>query len=365
MNARARNCLVAVTAILGGALALWAVRTPERLDEKGALCVLKLQPGASDTSASFTTSQPVRHFRVGLRPGARRERLSISINGSKGLICRVNTDATRFSCGLDIPAGTYTATLKQEVGSHGGMVVISDKERLGITGWQILSRSWLGLLMASGLWALFGRRSGNLRRRIVSVSLFQHLLLGFVLMFLYLLFHEGGHSLTELCFGRYDFAASDFWGIRGTPHSGGTSGPALEPWQQALISGGGPVRPTLAGWALFVVWSSGIGRNLRTGRPTLNLYLCASVAILLFPFIAVGGCLLGIISDGDWNGFINNVPGPLWLVKTIAWGILVVNGLILWRVVPELHRAWKAQVSRLQNLTSPASDTQTPPRCGR
>lgn len=125
--------------------------------------------------------------------------------------------------------------------------------------------------------------------------------------------------------------------------------PDHEPWQQALISGSGATLPTLAGWVLFVFWASRFGRRLRTARRTVNLYLSAIVAMLVFPFVAVAGCLLGVISDGDWNGFINNVPGPLWLVRTIACGILVVNGFILWCVVPEFVRAWKARASDLRS----------------
>ncbi len=349
MHARVRIWLIAATALLGGGLTLCLVRTAGRLREEGALCVLRLQPGVSDITASFTTPRAIGRFHVGVRPGARRERLSVSITGPAGLICRVNTEATHFSCGLDIPADSFTATLKQETGYHGGLVVISDKDPQGRTGWQIWSRSCVGLLVASGVWAMVSRRSRDLRRRVVSVGVFQHLLLAFVLMFAYLLFHEGGHGLAELCFGRYDWATSDFWGIHGTPHAGGKAGPALEPWQQALISGGGPLLPTLAGWALFAVWSSGLGRNLRHRRPLLDLYGCATIGILVFPFVAVGGYLLGMLSDSDWIGFITHVPGPLWLVKAIAWGILVVNGFILWRVLPELHRAWKAHLARLLN----------------
>lgn len=357
LNAPARTALATGTAILFGALAVWAVRTPARLNEEDALCVLKLQPGESDASASFTTSQTIERFYMEMRPGARRESLSISITGSEGLIARVNAAPARFGCGLNIPPGAYTATLAQGTGNHGGVVVICDKAPTGITGWQILSRAWLGLLVLSGLWALLTRRSNNLKRRARSAFVFQQILLGFVLIFLYLLFHEGGHSLAELAFGRYDFARSDFWGIRGSPHSGGKMGPALEPWQQALISGGGPMLPTLAGWVLFVFWASHFGRRLRTARHIVNLYLSTIVAMMVFPFVAVGGCLLGIISDGDWHGFINNVPGPLWLVRTIAWGILVVNGLILWRVVPEFVRAWKARVSELQSPGPKATAT--------
>ena len=282
------------------------------------------------------------------------------MNGADLCNCKVNTEASRFGCGLNVPPGAYTATLAQETGSRGGMVLIFDRESTGITGWQILSRTWLALVVLSGLWAFSARRSNNLKHRATSAFLFRQFMLGFVLIFLYLLFHEGGHGLAELVFGRYDFARSDFWGIRGSPHSGGKPGPALEPWQQALISGAGPTLPTLAGWFLFIFWASRYGRRLRTARHTVNIYLSAIVAMLVFPFVAVLGCLLGIISDGDWNGFINNVPGPLWLSKTIACGILLVNGFVLWRVVPELIRVWKVQASELQTLR-PKSRSKTGP----
>lgn len=151
-------------------------------------------------------------------------------------------------------------------------------------------------------------------------------------------------------FGRFDFARSDFWGIHGHPHSGGTSGPALEPWQQAIITGGGPMLPTFAGWAFFLLWISRIGQGLRSNRPIMDLYLSAIVAALIFPSIVVAGCLLGIINDGETQSFISNAPGPMWLVQAILWGVLSVNAVIMWRVVPELWRVWKRQVRDLRNL---------------
>jgi hypothetical protein len=229
------------------------------------------------------------------------------------------------------------------------LVALATERPVYITGWQIWSRTYLGLLVLSGLWAALARKSANAKRRAASLYLFQILLLGFALIFLYLLFHEGGHALGEIAFGCYDFARSDFWGIHGTPHSGRAPGPPLEPWQQAVISGAGPLFPTFAGWALFLLWRSRRGRNVRKARPLVSLYSSAVIAMLVFPLIVVAGFLLGVIrGDGDWHGFITNVPGPLWLVKGLLWGVLLANAVILWRVVPELWRSWRAQFLRLR-----------------
>jgi len=79
----------------------------------------------------------------------------------------------------------------------------------------------------------------------------------------------------------------------------------------------------------------------------VNLYFSAVVAMLVLPFVATAGCLLGIVrDDGDWNGFVGNVPGPPWLVRAILWGTVVVSAFILWRVAPELWRSGKAQYVR-------------------
>ena len=188
------------------------------------------------------------------------------------------------------------------------------------------------------------RKSKSLKQRAASVGAFHALLLGFVAIFLYLLFHEGGHSLAEFAFGRYDFANSDFWGIHGSPHSAFTAGPSLKPWQQSIVAGAGPMLPTLAGWVLFLLWGSRVGRSLRSTRPLMNIYCLAPVAMFVFPGFAVTpGYLSGIISDGDWRGFITNVPGPPWLVRGLLWFTVPVSATILWRVASELRRAWKLQ----------------------
>ena len=356
MKAHAKSVLIISIVILCGAFAFWAIDTDEVVEidnlARHALCVLELQGGRPDATTSFTTSRPLDRFYVGVKPGARSGRLRLSISGSgapfsyNGIV----TKPTRFSCGRDIPPGTYMVALRQEDGDNGGLVVIADEEPpIHFTGWQILSRTFLGLLVLSGVWAFTARKSQNPRRRRVSAYTFQMFLLSFLAVFLYLLLHEGGHALGEICFGCYDFARSDFWGIHGHPHSGGTSGPTLKSWQQAIITGGGPMLPIFTGWVLFLIWRSRIGRSFRNNYPILNLYFSAIVAVFIFPSVVLGGCLLSIMSDSKTEYIISNVPGPLWFAQALLWIILLVNAVILWRVMPELWRVWKAQMLDLRN----------------
>jgi hypothetical protein len=343
MKKLSTTLLVVSFSVLFGGLSFWAVCPNETREfaclEQKALCILELRAGIPSTCASLTISQPTEELHAGLRPRQHGERFSLSISGNEGSICSATTDATRFGWKHQFPPGTYQVTLSQEVGNHGALVVVASEKPIYVTGWQIWSGAYLGLLALSAVCAAMGHKSRNQRVRTMSLCLFQIIPLGFVLIFLYLFFHEGGHALGEIAFGHYDFARSDFWGIHGTPHSAGTSGPPLQPWQQAVISGGGPIFPTLAGWAIFLLVRSRFGRNLRNSGPIINLYLSAAIAILVIPWIAVAGCLLGIVTDGDWHGFITNVPGPLWLIKGILWGILVVNAIILRQVVPDLWRS--------------------------
>lgn len=357
-----RKILVVSMAILVGAFSLWMTLPSSvwLVGAKEALCVLDLQVGSPDVTTSFTTSETLERFFVVARPEARGERLSLTITGEKSFLCSFSaiTKPMRFSFSPgEIPPGTYKAVLKQEIGSQGGRVIISVRE-VGLTGWQIWSRALVVLLVISGIWAGVLRKSKNRRQHVMSFFMFHSLLLAFVLIFLYLLFHEGGHALGASLFGRYDWTRSDFWGIHGSPHSGIKAGVPVEPWQRAIESFGGPMLPTLMGWALFLLWCSRAGKRMRSRRPMVNLYLSAIVGMSIFPFVAILGCLLGLISDGDWRGFIENVPGPLWLVKTLLCGVLLLNGFILWRIGPELWRAWKTQKAKTEAmLRQPANKT--------
>jgi hypothetical protein len=364
MKPRKIITIVVSIALSWAALIFWAVHSGKAREEReindrleSALCVLELQAGQQAASASFTTSKGAGQFHVSARPGARRERLALSFSGSSRE--SFNGDVTefeRFGLGNADRPGTWTVTLRQKTGNGGGIVIISGEKPAPPTGlwWPIWPHGFLILLALSGAWASIARKSQNLRLRMQTVLTFQIFLLAFVVVFTYLLFHEGGHALGEIAFGRFDFARADFWGIHGRPHSGGTSGPQLEPWQRALITSGGPMLPIFAGWALFLFWRSRIGRNSRSRRPIVNLYLSAVIAMLVLP-IVLAGCLLGVISDHETQAAISIMPGPSWLGKSLLWGVVLVSAVILWRVVPEIWKVGKAQVLELRKLPTRGS----------
>ncbi|MBX3178870.1 MAG: hypothetical protein KF886_16060 [Candidatus Hydrogenedentes bacterium] len=341
--------LAVIAAVCGGGLSFWAVREGEsrQIDAlaERAVCELKLAPGETEVSRAFTLPNAIEVFHIGVRVVAEDERLSVLVHDTRGeLVCSATLNrTTRYGGGRDIPPGNYIATLRQESGAHGGYAVISDRgvvER--ITGWQVYSRVFLGLVVASALWALFARRSERARNRVLSRQVAMMLSMAFLAMFMYLFFHEGGHALAELAFGRFDLASSDFWGIHGRPHSGGKPGVALAPWQQGLISGGGFIGPTLAGWLLYLLWITPAGRRLRHAYPAPSLYYAAVLAMALIPSVITPGLLLGLIDDGDWWGFVTHMPGPSWAIQGIVWISLFPNAWILWRIVPEFLRVAKA-----------------------
>ena len=215
-----RKILVVLVAILVVALSMWLTGTDSvwAVRAKDTLCVLDLEGGRSKVAMSFTTSQTLERFFVNARPEKRGERLFLTITKEKSLLCSsAITKPKRFGFSPgEIPPGTYKAVLKQETGSQGGRVIISARE-LGLTGWQILSRTLAVLLVVSGVWAGVSRKSKNRRQHVTSFFIFHSLLLTFVLIFIYLLFHEGGHALGASIFGECDWARSDFWGIHGIP----------------------------------------------------------------------------------------------------------------------------------------------------
>jgi len=317
-----------------------------RIDPADALCVAELAPGQLETSADFKTSAPLDSFKILVVPQARKDLLRLSITSGDTLIFSATVSGGECGAGRDIQPGIHRLVVEQDSGGGGGKVYVSERP-LGMTGWQVYSRVLVVILVLSGVWALAARKSKNAQHRLASRATFHYLLLALVLIFVYLLFHEGGHALFAILFGKFSLADSDFWGISGHPSSGLKLYAEVEPWQRALVSFAGPAIPTLVGWVLFSVWISRSGRRLREARPVVNLYFTALALMCVFPFIVVAGQLLGMLSDGDWRGFINNVPGPLWLVKTVLWTAFVFNVAVIVRVAIELRQVWRAHIAAL------------------
>lgn len=249
-----------------------------------------------------------------------------------------------FGLGRNIPPGTYTITLRQPMEGKGGRAIVSAEPPRYLTGWQIWSRTYVGVLVGSGICAAFWRSGGPSRVRAPSVTAFHSLLLGLVLILIYLLFHEGGHALAQIWFGSFDLARSDFWGIHGHPHSGSAGGPPLKVWQQTVIGCAGPMLPMLVGFGLFSLWAGAVGRRLRRMRPMANLYFTAIVASLVFSEAFCGPAyLLGLLkAEGDLIGYVTRAGGPGWLASILVAGASLGCLAILWVVLPELLKAWRS-----------------------
>ena len=108
-------------------------------------------------------------FHVGVRTKTGDEALSISISGAQGLVGSVSgTKAGSFGLGRAIQPGAYTVTVGQQAKGQGGTVVIADAAPVFVTGWQIWSRTYVGLLAISGLSMVFLRRARPSRARALN-----------------------------------------------------------------------------------------------------------------------------------------------------------------------------------------------------
>lgn len=342
-----------VAAILAGYLGMRATTSNVRVGvhEADALFTAELAPGEKEKTFEFVLDEPVKSLHVMAPPWSNPAALRVELHKDDRLLCDVGISPEllehnygHFQVGRDLKPGRCLLVLSQEGGGAGGKILISSRH-LGMTGWQIYSRAVLGIVALSSVWMIFARNARTVRQRLASRVVFHHLLLAILLVVLYLFLHEGGHALAASLFGDYDLASSDFFGIRGRPHAGSALGEKAEPWQRAVTAFAGPAMPTLAGWVLFTAWLSARVRRWRERRPLANLYFTAAVLMCVFPFIVVAVQLLGFGHDGDWRGFIQNVPGPLFAVKGAVWFAWVVNLAVIVRVGVELRRAWKAYLA--------------------
>ncbi len=235
-----------------------------------------------------------------------------------------------FSFGKPFQPGVYDLEVKELKGAQGSYVLEVLPE-VPVTTWQRLLAVLTVVVAASAVWAWMAARRyalGDARRRTAT---WQLRLFGFALfaMLLYPIVHETGHNLGLAAFGACDIWRTDFIGLHGTPHSGYRAGAELAPWQRSIVSVGGPVFPTLVGFALFAAWRL-CGRTRRS--LLFESVWLWSTCLLLFAQVLVGiPQALGFMHDGDYRGYIENFPGPEWVGNglMVALSLLAVVPLVL------------------------------------
>lgn len=256
---------------------------------------------------------------------------------------------SRLQCGRDIRPGVYTVHVQED--GFRGSYTLEIGTRFGFSWWQKLLFLMICVPSASGavyaqqkLRQAAGKHAPMLARARYA---FWMSLLPLFAVFLYLLFHEGGHALASICFGNFDLGRSDFFGLGGTPHSGIDPRHRLEPWQEAIQSIAGPLLPSLIGYVLFAVWRTRWAEQLRARRFLVDLYWTVGVFLLLFGHFGMLMPVLGLRGDGDYNGFVNNVSLEAWQANALLLLILAVNAWLLYFVARHL---WKLRKSNRRSL---------------
>ncbi|GMW03228.1 MAG: hypothetical protein AMXMBFR84_43620 [Candidatus Hydrogenedentota bacterium] len=350
-----RSALVVCAAIGVGSVSLVAARWQPSLrepDNDHRLFTLSTLPGDNHVERSFSTSKAIKHCYVAVRFASRGSPVRLSLRGSNGASFEGDVaDGIRFTWGSDFSPGTTIWMSVVKGHDHPDVTVFVASQpfvRAGLTGWQILILLWIALFIASGIFAWICLSSPSPKRRILSAYVFKMIALAVGGMFFYLLFHEGGHAVTSEYFGGGGFGRSDIWGIHGSPRAGG-SAEHFKPWQRAVTSFAGPVTPTLIGWLLYLCWRSSFGSAFRSRHAVFDLFHTYLTGFLILPFAVVTlPMMAGLFSDGDWRGFIENVPGARWRAYLLLVVAVILSISIIARLLPHFLRLFRDETERLR-----------------
>lgn len=171
---------------------------------------------------------------------------------------------------------------------------------------------------------------------------------GLVLALLYPIIHETGHALPMIAFGAFSLRGSDFIGAWGHPHVEYLPGVKLEPWQYCIIALGGPLLPSVVGWLLFVLWAA--VRPRRTMSFGLEAGLLWTSAVMMVGQAGTLIPMLGLASDGDYSGFVQNLAAPLWVANAVHLGLLAINCVLIYHIVRRLLEIGRAVAARKREV---------------
>jgi hypothetical protein len=100
----------------------------------------------------FTTIKRFETFHVNVGTKSSDDAVAISISGTGGIVgSATSVRASSVGLGRAIQPGKYTVTLRQKTNGNGATAVIVGDEPVYVTAWQILSRTYVGLLAFAGV----------------------------------------------------------------------------------------------------------------------------------------------------------------------------------------------------------------------
>ena len=290
-------------------------------------------------------------------------RLNVDLEGEAGLwLLRdfpINKGHASFSCGGELPPGEYLIRVHEAnvVGNY----LIEVGSISAVTWWQRLllvlaSSVIVGAVLC--LTHLFRRKAGPASPAVqMGRAILLRMSIVLCAIFIYLLLHEGAHALASTCFGSFDWSRADFFGLTGAPHSGIRPDVDLKAWQTAIQSIVGPLLPILVGWVLFVAWRSARGKRIRSNRVVSDYFFSFTVCVQLISSLGLLIPMAGLRRDGDYAGFIGNVPIASWQANTILLLIVVISVAMLVPVSRHLIELRQPRSKQPIPATSPGDRT--------
>lgn len=320
-------------------------------ESEGVLTALETAQASGEYTRDFNTVRSFDRLYVHVRLQGGQRAYTLRLKGADTLlqfgerkkappwIPVSSHNAFSFTLGKDTQPGTFRLSVEQGEGNGTILVILSDRP-IGMTGWQLLSRAYLTLFVLLLAACLSSVKWGTASQRLAAQTALQTTSVALAFIVLYLLLHEGGHALPAIAFGNFSLRGSDFLGIGGTPHAGLKPGAQVAPWQRATVSIGGPLLPILAAMACFLWWRSKAGQQLRARYESVEFVFSTLILGFLLTAIVFPAFALGLVSDGDWRGFSENVPGGAWTRQGLVWSVFTAGALGFVRVLPFAYRSW-------------------------
>ncbi len=318
------------------------VRRPASLAHVEAVCT---RPSSRTIDRDFELDRESPEFTISVR--SRTEKTSFLVqlrDGSGKMLAQMSflpqyNNSFPFSVNGGFKPGSYRFRIVEQ-GVVGSYSVSLARGRSDSSPRQLLMVT-LALAVSAGSYGYALRRSGGDRRApgvLKARYVLGCMLFAFTMLIAYPLIHETGHALVLAYYGRFYLEGTDFIGLHGTPHVSRTAGPSLGVWGEAVMSMAGPMLPNLVGYLMFGTWL--IFRRWFARTSATDVFWSGITACMLFAQVFAFVPMTGLVSDGDYSGYISNIPIPHWQANGLLLLFSVINAAIILAIIKHLVRTY-------------------------
>ncbi|MBP6965216.1 MAG: hypothetical protein KBC96_12510 [Armatimonadetes bacterium] len=301
-------------------------------------------PSRRIIARDFRLKEYSREFTLSVKSGIDRSDFLVQLfDGSGTMLVQMSfkpqyNNSFPFNVGRGFAPGRYQLRVVEK-GIVGRYSVSLYQGRLPDASPSQLLLVTLGVVISAGCYGYALRRSGG-DRRAPGVRKARYvlgcLLFSFTMIVGYPLVHETGHAIALASFHRLDLRGCDFIGLHGEPHVSWTAGPDLPGWPGAIIGISGPMLPNIVGYLMFAFWLSPLGRRWLARSSARDVFWSGITACMLFAQVGAFAPMSGLVHDGDYSGYIGNIPIPHWQANAFLLLLSTVNAVIIYTIVKHL-----------------------------